>query len=70
MSVRSSVPDSRKSVLALAAAALLAGSVIYFLGDRNSQGAQADGAATTNSAAATAGARVLPTDPKLNVEPK
>ena len=69
MSVRAFVTNRRKPVLASGAAARLAGAVVYFLGGRIFAGrAQADDAANTKSVAAAAGARALPTDPKLNVE--
>ena len=59
-----------KSIIALTAIALVAGAAVYFLGGENSQTVQADSGATTESVAAAAGARVLPTDPSLKVEPK
>lgn len=56
--------------MVMIAVALVAGAAIYFLGGKNSQTVQADGGRTTEAAAATAGARVLPTDPPLKIEPK
>jgi hypothetical protein len=46
------VTKRNKSVLG--AATLVAGAILHSLGGRNSQGAQADGVATTNSTAAAA----------------
>lgn len=60
----------KSSILALVAAAFVVGAAVYLLGNGNSQTAQADNGATTETAAAAAGARVSPTDPKLKVEPK
>jgi hypothetical protein len=54
----------------MAAVALVVGVALYCVGGKNSQTAQAGSGATTETAAAAAGARVLPTDPKLKVEPK
>jgi high-affinity Fe2+/Pb2+ permease len=59
-----------KSIIAMAAVALVVGVALYCVGGKNSQTAQAGSGATTETAAAAAGARVLPTDPKLKVEPK
>lgn len=46
------------------AVALLAGAAVYLLGGENSQTVRADGGASTETAAAAAGARVLPTAPR------
>ena len=60
-----------ESILALAAAALVIGALLYFLDGNTAQTEHADGGSVTEAvAAAAAGARVLPTDPKLKVEPK
>jgi hypothetical protein len=60
-----------KSVLAFCAMALLAGALGYFmLAGKDSDTAEADGGKTTEAVAAAAGAQVLPTDPKLQIEPK
>jgi hypothetical protein len=48
--------------------ALIAG--LYLTGRKESGAVHADTAITTEKAAAQAGAKVLPTDPKLKVEPK
>jgi hypothetical protein len=60
----------RKATKSIIAGALLAGAALYFLGGKHSQTVQADSGRTTEAVAATAGARVLPTDPPLKVEPK
>jgi hypothetical protein len=54
--------------MAMTATALGASAAVYFLGGKGSQNAQADPRVTTE--AAVAGARTLPTVPKLKVEPK
>ena len=60
-----------KSVLAFWTTALLAGALGWFvLAGKDVEPSEADGGKTTEAVAAAAGARVLPTDPKLNVEPK
>jgi hypothetical protein len=56
--------------MVIVAGALVAGAALYFPGGTHSQTVQADGGRTTEAVAATAGARVLPTDPQLKVEPK
>ncbi|MCP3398944.1 MULTISPECIES: hypothetical protein [unclassified Bradyrhizobium] len=50
-------------------AASLAASYLL-IGKKNSGAVHADSEVTTDQAAAQAGARVLPSDPKLKVEPK
>ena len=53
------------------AVALLVWAVGFLLiGDRESLRAKADQGATTEATAAAAGARILPTDSKLKIEPK
>lgn len=59
-----------ESILALAAAALVVGALLYFLDGNTAQTEHTDGGSVTEAVAAAAGARVLPTDPKLKVEPK
>ena len=55
-----------KSILGLCAMALLAGAIGYFLlAPKESDTAEADSGAT-----GAAGAQVLPTDPKLKIEPQ
>lgn len=61
---------TKSTIVAVTAVALLAGVTLYFLGGKNSQTAHADAGVTTADAATAAGARVLPTDPKLKAEPK
>lgn len=64
-------PKTANSIVALAAAALVAGAIGFFLLGRTDRlSAEADSGATTEFVAAATGARVLPTDPKLKVEPK
>jgi hypothetical protein len=62
--------EGTKSITAIIAVALVAGAAIYFLGEKHLQTAQWGSEPDTDSVAAAAGARVLPTDPKLKVEPK
>jgi hypothetical protein len=60
-----------RSILGLGAMALIAGGIGYFLlALKGSDTAQADSGKTTEAVAAAAGAQVLPTDPKLKIEPK
>ena len=59
-----------KSILALAIAALLVSALLYFLDGNTAQTEHADGGSVTEAVAVATGARVLPTDPKLKVEPK
>jgi hypothetical protein len=60
-----------KSLLAFCAVAMLAGALGYFmLTGKDSDPPGADSGKTTEAVAAAAGARVLPTDPKLEIEPK
>jgi hypothetical protein len=51
---------------------IMAGLVAGYLpiGGKDSNSVHADSGVTTEQAAAQAGAKVLPTDPKLKVEPK
>ena len=59
------------SAISVVAMALLAVIVGYLLiGGKDSGAVHADSGVTTEKAAASAGAKVLPTDPKLKVEPK
>lgn len=58
----------KSSILAMFEAALGAGLIVSFFGGGNSRTSQGDNGATTETTAAAAGARVLPTDPKLKVE--
>jgi hypothetical protein len=61
---------AQKSWLAVATMVLLGSLVGYLLiGSKDSGTVHADYGATTETAAA-AGARVLPTEPKLKIEPK
>lgn len=62
---------ARKSLVTLAAiVALGAAAGLFLIGGRDSGAVHADSGGTTETAAAAAGARVQPTDPKLKVEPK
>jgi hypothetical protein len=61
---------SLKSLLALCAMALLSGAIFYFLVVRNDSDRVEGDSGKTEAIAAAAGARVLPTDPKLKIEPK
>jgi hypothetical protein len=64
-------PGPTESATVAVATALLVGAIDYFLvGGTNNGAAQADKGETTESTAAAAGARVLPTDSELKVEPK
>jgi hypothetical protein len=60
--------QARRSIMAITALAFVAGAAVCLLGGENSQTVQAHSGATTGTAAAAAGARVLPTDPQLKVE--
>jgi hypothetical protein len=56
---------------ALPVVAGIIGSIFYFLlGDKEADTAQVDGAVITERVAASAGARVSPTEPPLKIEPK
>jgi hypothetical protein len=58
-------------MVAAVVAALVIGAIGFFLFGRTSTGTvQADSGSTTEAVAAAAGARVLPTEPGLKVEPK
>ena len=60
-----------RSTLGLGASRLLAGAIGYFLlAPKRSDAAEADSGKTTEAVAAAAGAQILPTDPKLKIEPK
>jgi hypothetical protein len=60
-----------KSLTALAVAALVASAVIYLLpGGKREGSVHANSGVTTERTAAEVGARVLPTDPALKIEPK
>ena len=60
-----------ESIAVAVTAALVIGAIGYFLLGRENNGpAQTDSGSTTEAVAAAAGARVLPTEPKLQVEPK
>lgn len=56
--------------LMLGTVVLMATIALLLNGGGDSSAVHADSGITTQTAAATAGARVLPTDPKLSVEPK
>jgi hypothetical protein len=63
--------STAQSIMVAIATAIVVGAIGYFLvGGTNNGAAQADKGVTTEATAAAAGARVLPTDPKLKVEPK
>ena len=60
-----------ESAVAFGLLALMAGLAGYLLiGGRHADVAKADSKATTEMAAEAAGAKVVPTEPKLSVEPK
>lgn len=62
---------SRKAVLTLAALLALGAAVGYaMIGGKNTGAVHADSYTRTETAAAAAGAKILPTDPPLKVEPK
>jgi hypothetical protein len=62
---------SKHLVLAMAAVVLAAAIGLFWLvGGKKPSQARADTAATTETAAASAGAKVTPTEPKLRIEPK
>lgn len=62
---------AQKSWLVVATMALLGSLVGYLLiGSKDSGTIHADSGATTETAATAAGARVLPTEPQLKIEPK
>ncbi|MBP1294254.1 hypothetical protein [Bradyrhizobium elkanii] len=62
---------SNRKFLLLAGAAAVTTAVGFFIaGGRDSQKAHADRDLTTETAAAAAGAQVIPTEPKLRIEPK
>ncbi|MFT4120841.1 hypothetical protein [Bradyrhizobium sp.] len=63
--------DKKNGWLAVGGTLVLAGVVVfYWSGDKGSGAVHADTAATTQTAAAQASAKVQPTDPKLKIEPK
>ena len=62
---------ARTSTLAVVGLVVLAAAAFYLLtGGKNAGVVHADTGITTQKAANAAGARVLPSDPKLKVEPK
>ena len=67
--IRSTFPEWM--TFSVAAIALFAAVVGYLLvGGKDSGVVHADASATTEKAASLAGAKVLPTNPKLKIEPK
>lgn len=69
----SNVEKKRKSQWPSARGALLIGAIVlgyFMIGGKDSGAVHADSGVTTEQAAALAGAQVLPTDPKLKIEPK
>ena len=60
----------RSLLVAGGAVVVVAAGAFFLLTGRGADRAQTDGGATTETAAATAGAQVIPTAPKLKVEPK
>ena len=69
----SNVGKKRKSQWLSASAALLIGVIVlgyFMIGGKDSGAVHADSGVTTEEAAAQASAKILPTDPKLKVEPK
>jgi flagellar basal body-associated protein FliL len=63
--------NAYKALMIAVAIVLLAAAAVFFMrsGKHSGQG-QTDKGATTETAAAAAGARVLPTPPKSPIEPK
>ncbi|MGL9622366.1 hypothetical protein QRQ56_30765 [Bradyrhizobium sp. U531] len=69
----SNLGKKRSSLWLLASAALLIGVIVlgyFMIGGEDSGAVHADSGITTEQAAAHAGAKVLPTDPGLKIEPK
>jgi hypothetical protein len=63
----------RKSQWLIASGGLLIAAILiayHVIGGKGSGAVHADSGVTTEQAAADAGAKVFPTDPKLKVEPK
>ena len=63
-------PNASKSLMAAGALALGIAAICFFLLGNEAANVRADRGATTKTAAAAAGAKVLPSDPKLRIEPK
>ncbi|MBV9561986.1 MAG: hypothetical protein JOY90_16310 [Bradyrhizobium sp.] len=59
-----------RSCIAAAAVALIAAAALYLLPIAKDSSVRADAGVTTKRTAEAAGATVLPTDPKLKIEPK
>jgi hypothetical protein len=62
--------NASRSLIAICAASIVAILCWFLLGSQDANQAQANKGVTTESAATAAGANVLPTDPKLRIEPK